>query len=65
MTFCVIKKEFVSQTCICKSDGNMNSKKLECFDDDDSVDGKPSLSFLGKLDINKYKVNLCIEKCFH
>lgn len=28
--------------------GNMNSKKLECFDDDDSVDGKSSLSFLGK-----------------
>lgn len=26
----------------------MNAKKLECFDDDDSVDGKPSLSFLGK-----------------
>ncbi|KAJ8723512.1 hypothetical protein PYW08_003424 [Mythimna loreyi] len=24
----------------------MNSKKLECFDDDDSVDDKPSLSFL-------------------
>lgn len=27
----------------------MNSKKLECFEDDDSVDGKPSLSFLGKI----------------
>lgn len=26
----------------------MNSKKLECLDDDDSVDGKTSLSFLGK-----------------
>lgn len=31
----------------------MNSKKLECFDDDDSVDDKPSLSFLGKWKINE------------
>lgn len=26
----------------------MNSKKVECLDDDDSVDGKTSLSFLGE-----------------
>lgn len=44
----------------------MNSKKLECFEDDDSVDGKPSLSFLGKVftfieelgDVNKGEILL-------
>lgn len=47
-------------------DRDMNSKKLECFEDDDSVDGKPSLSFLGKVftfieelgDVNKGEILL-------
>lgn len=46
VTFGGTKKE-LNQTCL-YSDDNMNTKKLECFDDDDSVDGKQSLSFLGK-----------------
>lgn len=41
----------------------MNSKKLECFDDDDSVDDKPSLSFLGEFEISKFnKIIVCKQK---
>lgn len=49
MTFCVQQKKFETGT---HSDVKMNSKKLECFDDNDSVDEKLNLSFLGKFKKN-------------
>lgn len=55
VTFGGTKKE-LNQTCL-YSDDNMNTKKLECFDDDDSVDGKQSLSFLGKFFISSINVS--------
>lgn len=44
VTFVVNKKEYVLKLV---ERGKMNSKKLECFNDDDSVDEKLNLSFLG------------------